>query len=117
RNSIDHGTESPDSRTAAGKARAGSIRLSAAHSGAHVLIRVIDDGAGLDRDAILARAVERGIVAADVELTDNEVYRLIFQPGFSTAKAITEVSGRGVGLEIGRASCRERVEIWVVDVA
>jgi two-component system chemotaxis sensor kinase CheA len=100
RNSIDHGVEVPSVREAAGKPRTGSIRLSAVHSGAHVLISIEDDGAGLDREAILAKAVEKGIIRADRELTEKEQYELILAPGFSTAKKVTGVSGRGVGMDV-----------------
>lgn len=100
RNSIDHGIESPGVRVASGKPAQGTIRLSAVHSGAHVLVRISDDGAGLDRDVILAKAIERGIVPAGAQLSDEQVFGLIFQPGFSTAKQVTSVSGRGVGLDV-----------------
>ncbi len=100
RNCIDHGIESPDARIAAGKPRCGTIHLSATHSGAYVLIQVRDDGAGLDRNAIRKKAVEKGMIAADAELTDKELLALILQPDFSTAKKVTSVSGRGVGLDV-----------------
>jgi two-component system, chemotaxis family, sensor kinase CheA len=100
RNAIDHGIEVPDERAAAGKPARGTVVLSAVHSGAHVLIRMHDDGAGLDPEAIRALAVERGLVAADAELTEEQVFGLIFEPGFSTARKVTEVSGRGVGLDV-----------------
>jgi two-component system, chemotaxis family, sensor kinase CheA len=104
RNSIDHGIESPRQRTEAGKPERGTVVLSALHAGAHVLIRIRDDGAGLDCEAIRACAVERGIVAADAELTEEQSFALIFEPGFSTSKRITEVSGRGVGLDVVKKS-------------
>jgi two-component system, chemotaxis family, sensor kinase CheA len=100
RNSIDHGIESPEVRVASGKPRAGTIRLSALHSGAHVIIEIKDDGNGLDREAILAKAVSRGLISPGIELTDKEVFGFIFQPGFSTAKEVTNVSGRGVGMDV-----------------
>jgi two-component system chemotaxis sensor kinase CheA len=100
RNSIDHGIESPEVRKAARKPKVGTISLSAVHSGAHVLIEIRDDGAGLDRDAVRARAVERGMIRDDAELTDKEVLGLVLLPGFSTAKTVTSVSGRGVGLDV-----------------
>jgi len=100
RNSIDHGIEAPEVRTAARKPKAGTISLSAVHSGAHVLIEIRDDGAGLDRDAIRAKAVERGMIRDDAELTDKEVLGLVLLPGFSTAKTVSSVSGRGVGLDV-----------------
>ncbi len=104
RNSIDHGIERPDVRTAAGKPPQGTIQLSATHSGAHVLICIADDGAGLDVDVIRAKAVAKGIIAADAVLSDKEVHELIFAPGFSTATNVTSVSGRGVGMDVVRSS-------------
>ncbi len=100
RNCIDHGIELPGVREAAGKQRKGIVHLSAMHSGANVLIQVRDDGEGLDREAILARAIERGLITADQELPDSEVYSLVFSAGFSTSKNVTSVSGRGVGLDV-----------------
>jgi two-component system chemotaxis sensor kinase CheA len=104
RNCIDHGIELPDAREAAGKPRQGTIHLSAAHSGANVLIRITDDGAGLDADAIRAKAAEKGLIAADAELSEKETFALIFAPGFSTARQITSVSGRGVGMDVVKRS-------------
>ncbi|HPH01908.1 MAG TPA: chemotaxis protein CheA [Spirochaetota bacterium] len=100
RNSIDHGIEKPDLREKQGKARIGTVRLEAAQHGAHVVISISDDGAGLDRDAILSRAVERGLLERDIEYTDKEVFAQIFHPGFSTAAKVTSVSGRGVGMDV-----------------
>ena len=100
RNSIDHGIEHPAARMAAGKPKKGVIHLSAIHSGAHVLIKVQDDGAGLDADAIRAKAVEKGLIQNDTVLTEQELYELILAPGFSTAKLVTGVSGRGVGMDV-----------------
>jgi two-component system, chemotaxis family, sensor kinase CheA len=102
RNCLDHGIESPDVRATAGKPRAGTVYLSARHSGAHVIIQIDDDGAGLNREAILKKAIEKGIVNADCELSDREVYELIFAAGFSTAQTVTSVSGRGVGMDVVR---------------
>lgn len=99
RNSMDHGIEPPDGRAAAGKPPKGRISLSAAHSGTNVLIRIADDGAGLDTEAIRRRAVERGLAQAGSALTDDEIHAFILQPGFSTANRVTEVSGRGVGMD------------------
>jgi two-component system chemotaxis sensor kinase CheA len=104
RNCIDHGIEAPGAREAIGKPRCGTVRLSAEHSGAHVLIRIQDDGAGLDTDAIRAKALERGLIRADAELSDSELHAFIFAPGFSTARSVTNVSGRGVGLEVVKKS-------------
>lgn len=100
RNSIDHGIELPEARRAAGKPAKGTVHLGAVHSGDSVLVTIRDDGAGLDKEAIRAKAVERGLITAAAELTDKEIYNLIFAPGFSTAKAVTSVSGRGVGMDV-----------------
>ncbi|BCG46501.1 Signal transduction histidine kinase CheA [Citrifermentans bremense] len=100
RNSIDHGIETPEAREAKGKARAGTIRLSAVHSGDSVLITIKDDGAGLNADAIRAKAVERKIISPSAELSEKEIWNLIFAPGFSTAAKVTSVSGRGVGMDV-----------------
>lgn len=104
RNCVDHGIEPPQAREHAGKSREGTVRLAASHSGAHVLIRISDDGIGLDAEAIRSRALEQGLIAGDAELTDKEVFALIFAPGFSTAKQITNVSGRGVGMDVVKRS-------------
>lgn len=100
RNSIDHGIEIPRTREASGKPRQGTIHLAAVHSGDSVLITIRDDGAGLNKDAIRAKAVERGLINAGQELTDKEIFALIFAPGFSTAQKVTSVSGRGVGMDV-----------------
>ena len=100
RNSLDHGIEDPAEREAAGKPKKGTVLLKAMHSGAYVLISVRDDGAGLNVDAIRAKATERGLIAPGQELTEAESYQLIFNPGFSTAKKVTKVSGRGVGMDV-----------------
>jgi two-component system chemotaxis sensor kinase CheA len=102
RNSMDHGIEPPDVRTARGKRPTATIHLSARHSGASVLIGVSDDGGGIDAEAVQKRAVERGLVAAGAQLTESETFALLFQPGFSTAKQVTDVSGRGVGMDVVR---------------
>jgi len=100
RNSIDHGIEPPDERVAAGKPRRGIIRLAARHVGSHVIITITDDGRGIDPEAIRATAVEKGIIATDAKPSEREMYELIFRPGFSTAKQVTSVSGRGVGMDV-----------------
>ena len=100
RNCIDHGIEMPDDRVSAGKPRQGMIRLSAEHSGAHVLIRIEDDGSGMDAEAIRRKAVEKGVIAPDAQLGDRDLYSLILLPGFSTAAQVTDVSGRGVGMDV-----------------
>ena len=100
RNAIDHGLEDPQSRKAAGKQESGRIRLIARHSGAEVLVTVSDDGRGLDRNRIRAKAEEQGLLAAGTAITDAELYQFLFHPGFSTAKEISAVSGRGVGMDV-----------------
>ncbi|MEI6207571.1 MAG: chemotaxis protein CheA [Desulfuromonadales bacterium] len=100
RNSIDHGIEMPEARKAAGKPSAGTVYLGAEHSGDSVLITIRDDGAGLDRDRIKAKAVERGLLSANADVPDREIYSMIFAPGFSTAEKVTSVSGRGVGMDV-----------------
>lgn len=100
RNSVDHGLESAEKRIAAGKDPKGTVRLSAVYSGAEVAISVIDDGAGLNHERIRAKAEENGLISADAKLTDQELNHLIFAPGFSTAKEVTALSGRGVGMDV-----------------
>ena len=100
RNAIDHGIEAPHVRLAAGKPAMGKLRLSAVHSGSNVLIEIGDDGAGLNREGIFRKAVERGLAAPSAELTDKEIFNFIFTPGFSTAAEVTNVSGRGVGMDV-----------------
>jgi two-component system, chemotaxis family, sensor kinase CheA len=99
RNSLDHGVELPDVREAAGKPAAGKISLIAEHKGGSIVIQVRDDGKGLAREKILAKAIERGMDVSE-SMTDTEVWQLIFEPGFSTAEAVTDVSGRGVGMDV-----------------
>jgi len=100
RNCIDHGIEQPDARIAAGKPRQGTILLSAEHAGAHVLIRIRDDGGGMNTEAIRRKAVAQGLISADAGLTDQELFTLVLLPGFSTADKVTDVSGRGVGMDV-----------------
>lgn len=102
RNSIDHGVEPADERAAAGKERTATVRLAAYYAGTSVVIEVRDDGAGIDAEKVHARAVERGIIAADAELGEEQLRDLIFAPGFSTAAEATNVSGRGVGMDVVR---------------
>lgn len=100
RNAIDHGIEGPDEREALGKPGAGTVRLSAEHSGHDVLIRISDDGAGLDMDAVRRRAVERGLAQEGAVLSESELCSLVLMPGFTTAEEVTSLSGRGVGLDV-----------------
>jgi two-component system chemotaxis sensor kinase CheA len=114
RNSVDHGIESSATRLAAGKNAKGTIRLSAFHQGGSMVIEISDDGAGLNKARILAKAIERGIVSAGAELEDRQIHDLIFAPGFSTAEKITDISGRGVGMDVVRqniAKLRGKIEI------
>jgi two-component system chemotaxis sensor kinase CheA len=99
RNSIDHGIEMPSVRAAAGKAEAGKLSLSAGHQSGNIVIEVSDDGGGLNREKILARARQQGLPVSD-EMPDSDVWQLIFAPGFSTADVVTDVSGRGVGMDV-----------------
>lgn len=113
RNSLDHGIETPEKRVAAGKSPVGTITLKAYHQGGNIVIEVGDDGAGLPRDKILDKARERGLPASD-QMTDQEVFSLIFEAGFSTADQVTDVSGRGVGMDVVRRNIQSmggRVEI------
>ena len=100
RNSIDHGLELPSERAEAGKSAAGRITLSARHAGAEVLVSIADDGRGLDRARIQARAEEQGLLAPGAKLSDGELFQILFQPGFSTAREVTSLSGRGVGMDV-----------------
>ncbi len=100
RNSIDHGLETPEERKKAGKSEKGTIELKAFHKAGNIIIEIRDDGRGLDRDKILAKAVDNGLVSKNQDLSDEEVYNLIFHPGLSTAKKVTEISGRGVGMDV-----------------
>src|SRR5665647_3119662 len=104
RNSADHGLETPAKRRAAGKPENGRIRLSAYHEGGYIIIQVADDGRGLDTERIKAKVVAQGLVSeADLEkLTEAQIHKFIFAPGFSTAAAVTSVSGRGVGMDVVR---------------
>ena len=100
RNSIDHGIEMPEERIKLGKPLCGNIALKAFYSGANVVVQVVDDGAGIDPDKVRAKAIEKGFVGPDEVLTNHEALQLIFLPGFSTSSQITEVSGRGVGMDV-----------------
>jgi two-component system, chemotaxis family, sensor kinase CheA len=114
RNAIDHGLEEPDERVAAGKPAAGRLAISAYHAGGNVVVEIRDDGRGLNRDKILRKAVDAGLVSAGSTISDREVYELIFAPGFSTADVVTDISGRGVGMDVVRRNVeamRGRIEI------
>ncbi|MFP5223389.1 MAG: chemotaxis protein CheW [Acidobacteriota bacterium] len=100
RNSIDHGIEPPDQREAAGKPRRGTLHLGAEHSGGDVVIQIVDDGKGIDPERVRQKAVERGLIPENAELSHRETLELIFLPGFSTAQTISSVSGRGVGMDV-----------------
>jgi two-component system chemotaxis sensor kinase CheA len=100
RNAVDHGIEPPEQRVAAGKSREGTITLSASHRSGRVVLEIADDGRGIDRARVRARCVERGLVAADAVLADEEIDNFIFLPGFSTAEKISNISGRGVGMDV-----------------
>ncbi|TAK88746.1 MAG: chemotaxis protein CheA [Aquabacterium sp.] len=104
RNAMDHGIENAERRLLAGKSAQGTVSLHAYHEAGHVVIEVADDGGGLSKDRILRKAVERGLVAPDINLSDSEIYQLIFQPGFSTADQVSNLSGRGVGMDVVKRS-------------
>ncbi|RAR99967.1 chemotaxis protein CheA [Cupriavidus alkaliphilus] len=106
RNSLDHGIETPDKRVAAGKDPTGQLILSAQHHGGNIVIEVSDDGGGLNRERILAKAIQNGLPVSET-ITDEEVWQLIFAPGFSTAEVITDVSGRGVGMDVVKRNIQE----------
>ncbi|AEK60815.1 chemotaxis protein CheA [Collimonas fungivorans] len=106
RNSLDHGIEKPEQRIAAGKDPVGELLLSAQHQGGNIVIEVSDDGAGLNREKILAKAMQQGMAVSDT-ISDDEVWQLIFAPGFSTAEKITDVSGRGVGMDVVKRNIQE----------
>jgi two-component system, chemotaxis family, sensor kinase CheA len=114
RNSVDHGIESPERRAAAGKSAQATLRLRAAHEGGNIIIEIVDDGAGLDTDRIYAKAVSNGLIAPGAQLAPADIHQMIFQPGFSTAEKVTEISGRGVGMDVVRRNIealRGRIEI------
>ncbi len=114
RNAVDHGIEAPDEREMAGKSRSGRIGVKAFHSGGNVVVELSDDGRGLDRDKIIQTAMSMGLIESDKGLTELDIYNLIFEPGFSTANEVTDVSGRGVGLDVVKRNVealRGRIEI------
>ncbi|MFZ7112619.1 MAG: chemotaxis protein CheA [Desulfatiglandales bacterium] len=114
RNAVDHGLETPAEREKAGKDRKGTILLTAYHRGGNINIEISDDGRGLDRERILEKARSQNLISDETKLTDTEIYNLIFKPGFSTAKKVTDISGRGVGMDVVKKAIeklRGRVEI------
>jgi two-component system, chemotaxis family, sensor kinase CheA len=114
RNSIDHGIESPEERTALGKDPTARIRLAAYHQGGQIVVSISDDGRGLNRERILAKAIQNGLIQAGAQLSDNEIFLLIFEAGFSTAERVSDISGRGVGMDVVRRhvqKLRGRIDI------
>ncbi len=104
RNAVDHGLEKPDARIAAGKPAQGEVRLSAAHRSGRVVIEIADDGRGIDRPKVKSIAIRKGLIPADTQLTDAEIDNLLFLPGFSTAETVSNISGRGVGMDVVKRS-------------
>jgi two-component system chemotaxis sensor kinase CheA len=114
RNSIDHGIETKEERIAAGKDRTAHVRVAAYHQSGQIVVAISDDGRGLNREKILAKALQNGLIQPGQQLTDNEINMLIFEPGFSTAEKITDISGRGVGMDVVRRhvqKLRGRIDI------
>jgi two-component system chemotaxis sensor kinase CheA len=115
RNSVDHGVETPEERERAGKEKEGLVRLKASNEGNMIIIEIIDDGKGIDVDAVRGKAIERGLIHPNKKLSDIEAFNLIFEPGFSTAKKVTNISGRGVGLDVVRKQIEKlngNVSVW-----
>ena len=118
RNAVDHGIETPEERIKAGKDRKGVVELKAYHQGGNIVVEIKEDGAGLNKEIILKKALEKGLVKAGEKLSDQQIYHLIFEAGFSTAKSITNVSGRGVGMDVVKKSIeklRGKVDISTKD--
>ncbi len=107
RNSVDHGIELPEIRKAAGKPEKGHVKLDAYHQGGNVIIEIVDDGAGINKDKVLEKAKERGLVNEYDKLSDEQIFDLVFHPGFSTADVVSDVSGRGVGMDVVKRNIRE----------
>jgi two-component system, chemotaxis family, sensor kinase CheA len=115
RNSVDHGIETPEVREAEGKPREGLVKLKASNEGNMIIIEIIDDGKGIDVDSVRKRAIDRGLIHPNKKLSDIEAFNLIFEPGFSTAKVVTNISGRGVGLDVVRKQIEKlngNVTVW-----
>jgi two-component system chemotaxis sensor kinase CheA len=104
RNAIDHGLETPEKRVTAGKPEEGTVKLTALHRSGRIVLEVSDDGAGINRVRVKQKAIENGVIAPEAQLTDDEIDNLIFLPGFSTASKISDISGRGVGMDVVRQS-------------
>ncbi|HQU83672.1 MAG TPA: chemotaxis protein CheA [Pyrinomonadaceae bacterium] len=114
RNAVDHGIEKPDVRQKSGKTAMGTVRLSAYHAGGDVVVELTDDGAGLDAEKLVAKAIAKNLIESDKGMSESEIFKLIFAPGFSTAETLTDVSGRGVGMDVVRRNIeamRGRIEI------
>jgi two-component system chemotaxis sensor kinase CheA len=114
RNAVDHGIEPPHERERNGKPREGTLLLKAYHSGGNVVVEISDDGRGLDRDKIIEKAIAKGLIQSGQSMSDSEIISLIFQPGFSTADRVTDISGRGVGLDVVRKAVetlRGRIDV------
>jgi two-component system chemotaxis sensor kinase CheA len=114
RNAVDHGVESPEARAKAGKPETGAVHLHAGHEGGNIVISISDDGKGLDPAVLVAKAIEKGVIEPGTELTDQQAFALVFAPGFSTAAQVTDISGRGVGMDVVKRNIeqlRGRVEI------
>jgi two-component system chemotaxis sensor kinase CheA len=107
RNAVDHGIEPPEERRAAGKDPEGTLTLSAEQKAGRIIIRIADDGRGIDRDRVLAKAIANGLVAPDAQLSDDDINQLIFAPGFSTAAQVSNISGRGVGMDVVKQNVKE----------
>jgi two-component system chemotaxis sensor kinase CheA len=107
RNAVDHGVETPESRIAMGKREEGTLRLNASQRGSHIVIELHDDGKGLNRESIRRKAIERGLIAPDAQLSEQEIDNLIFKPGFSTVESVSNISGRGVGMDVVNENIRK----------
>jgi two-component system chemotaxis sensor kinase CheA len=117
RNSMDHGIEPVAVREARGKPAQGTLRLHAYHESGSIVIEVSDDGGGLNKDKILARAVERGLIERDAVLSEKEIFELIFEPGFSTAEQVSSLSGRGVGMDVVKKNVQSLRGVIEIDSA
>lgn len=114
RNAVDHGIESPEDRVKRGKDATGKVRLRAFHAGGNVVVQLTDDGGGLDKNRIIEKAISKGMITSSLGMTDGEIFALIFEPGFSTRDQVTDVSGRGVGMDVVKRAVdaiKGRIEI------